>query len=32
MVKPALFQDGDFSEVERKSAEAAQMVREIRGL
>lgn len=32
MVKPALFQNGDFSEVQHKSAEAAQVVREIRGL
>jgi 2-dehydro-3-deoxyphosphogluconate aldolase/(4S)-4-hydroxy-2-oxoglutarate aldolase len=32
MVRPALFQNGDFSEVERKSAEAAQVVREVRGL
>lgn len=32
MVKRALFQNGDFSEVQHKSAEAAQVVREIRGL
>lgn len=31
MVKPKLFADGDFSEVERLSAQAASIVRELRG-